>query len=123
MKFSIKESPGNEFIVIKAMGKMTRQNSMKLNTESHAYGKSVGINKYLVDLTESKNIDSAVNSYEFANKDMQSDSIDRKAVIALLVDPNDDSHDFIETVSKNAGLNVTLFKNRKLAEDYLKSEK
>jgi hypothetical protein len=40
-------------------------------------------------------------------------------MVALLVDPEDHSHDFVETVGRNAGLNVTLFRDRDAAKQYL----
>lgn len=39
--------------------------------------------------------------------------------VALLVSPDDHSHDFIETVARNAGLNVTIFTDLQAAKAYL----
>ena len=60
----------------------------------------------------------------FAYKDMQlAEGIDLNAIVATLVSPDDHSHDFIETVSRNAGLNVTLFTDLDLAKQHLRHAK
>jgi len=41
--------------------------------------------------------------------------------VAVLVSPNDHSHDFMETVSHNAGLNVAFFADLEQAERHLRS--
>lgn len=78
------------------------------------------MNRYLVDVTESRNVDSDSNNYKFAYEDILiNPGIDRNAHVALLVDPRDHSHDFFETVARNAGLDVTLFRDRELARRHL----
>ncbi|MHB9027638.1 MAG: hypothetical protein ACYC9O_02595 [Candidatus Latescibacterota bacterium] len=72
-----------------------------------------------MDVTESRNIESSTKGYQFAHSDMMTDKIDRFARVAMLVSPGDHSHDFIETVSRNAGLNVTLFRDREQAVRHL----
>jgi hypothetical protein len=41
--------------------------------------------------------------------------------VAILVRPDDRSHDFAETAMKNAGLSVALFRDRERAIAYLRS--
>ena len=93
---------------------------MKQNLEAHTLGDELGISRYLVDATEAVNVDSTLENYSFAYTDMQTPTgINKTAVVALLVSPDDHSHDFIETVSRNAGLNVTIFRDRELAIHHL----
>jgi hypothetical protein len=61
-----------------------------------------------------------IENYEFAyEKVSPNPKINKLAKVALLVSKNDHSHDFIETVSINAGLQVKLFRNQKAALEYL----
>ena len=93
---------------------------MKQNLETHALGDELGISRYLVEATEAVNVDSTLENYSFAYTDMQTPTgINKAAIVALLVSPDDHSHDFIETVSRNAGLNVTIFRDRELAIHHL----
>ena len=93
------------------------------NLQAHALGKKLGINRYLVDVTEARNVDNTFEKYNFAYKDMkQEPAIDKAARVAILVSPGDHSHDFIETVTRNIGLDVTLFTDRQKAIEYLEQD-
>ena len=120
MAHNITVSPCRTYIILKVTGTITRQSSMMYNLEAHALGKSLGIRNYLVDLTESQNSDTVSNNFTFANEDMKGSGIDRAARAAILVDPNDRSHDFVVLAAQNAGINMSLFTDRSLAERYLK---
>ena len=115
-------SPDGTYIVLTIKGDIDRKLAMRYNMEAHALGKQLDIKCYLVDATESRNIETTFDNYSFAYDDMASaPEIDRSARVALLVSPGDHSHDFVETVSRNAGLDVTLFIDRRLAEAHLRS--
>lgn len=120
MKYTIRPSADSLYISLKVRGEITRERAMKLNAEAHALGRKLGINKYLVDVTQCRNVETTTNNYQFAYQDMaQADYIDKTARVATLVSPEDHSHDFIETVTKNSGLDNTLFRDRKLALEHL----
>ena len=120
MSYTILLSDDQKYIVVTVEGSITRKIAMQHNLEAHALGKKLGIQRYLVDATRARNTESMLKGYQFAYEDMnETPEIDRDARVALLVAPDDHSHDFIETVSKNAGLNVTIFRDRKSAENHL----
>ena len=74
-------------------------------------------------MREARNTDSIVENYDFAYKDMsETENIDRLARVAILSSPGDHSHDFIETVTRNSGLNVKLFNDPELARLFLTDE-
>ena len=80
----------------------------------------LGITRHLVDLTEARHVDTITNTYEFAYEDMRlHPGINKNARVAVLVSPDDRSHDFVETVTRNAGQNVTLFRDREAAIQHL----
>jgi hypothetical protein len=121
MPYRLEISPDRTHIILTIQGDITRERAMKFNIEAHVLGRKHGINRYLVDATESRNTDSPVGNYAFAYEDMATvPDIDRTAQVAILVSPGDHSHDFVETVSRNSGLNVTIFTDRRLAEESLK---
>ncbi len=120
MECTITLSPDRKYIIQKVSGEINRAKAMQFNQETHALGKEKSINKFLVDMTQARNTDTAVNNYQFAYKDMKKMPKDvRNARIATLVSPDDHSHDFIETVSQNSGLNVKIFRDRDEAIRYL----
>ncbi len=118
--YTISLSDDESYIILKILGKQTAELAMKQNLEAHAFGDELGIGRYLVDATEAVNVDSTLENYSFAYTDMQTPTgINKAAIVALLVSPDDHSHDFIETVSRNVGLNVTIFRDRELAIHHL----
>ncbi|MGA9119216.1 MAG: hypothetical protein WB699_07590 [Bacteroidota bacterium] len=120
MDYTITPSTDGLFIILKIKGNITRQTAMQLNLEAHALGKQLKIRRYLVDVTEARNTDGEMETFKFAYSDMQKmEGIDRFARVATLVSPNDHSHDFMETVAVNSGLNVKLFRDAEEAMRFL----
>jgi hypothetical protein len=120
MDSQITPSTDGKFITIKIKGDITRQDAMRVNLEAHALGRQLQIRRYLVDVTEARHSSSVVDDYEFANQDMQqTEGIDQYARVATLVSAGDHSHDIMETVARNAGLDVTLFTDPDQAKRFL----
>ena len=106
-------SSDGKYIIQKIVGDLTAGLALQFNHETHTLGRRLGIKRYLVDATECFNTDSMVDNYDFAYKDMPFDpGIARFARVAVLVAPEDNSHNFVETVARNAGIDVTLFRDR-----------
>jgi hypothetical protein len=123
MSCAITVAPGNTHILMIVTGEITRALALKYNTEAHRMAAPLGITRYLMDLTSCVNTDTVTSNYEFAHQDMKHlPGIDRAAVVAVVTNPHDDSHDFIRTVTRNAGFNVTFFTDRAAAQAFLLSE-
>ena len=81
--------------------------------KAHELAKKLGIRKLLVDVTEARNALRISDNYEIVTQTIaQEPVIDRYMQVALLVSPDDHSHDFTETVARNAGFNFTLYRDR-----------
>ncbi len=106
---SLKKSPDGNYVIMKMIGNIDRVIAMKNNIKAHKYASKYGINCFLLDLTECRNNESIIDNHKFAYKDMNVPDINKLARIAMLVDPEDHSHDFIEVVTRNSGLNVKKF--------------
>lgn len=120
MAHSIEVSPCGRYIILTATGDYTRALAMADNLEAHALGAKLGIRRYLVDVTGARNIESVLDQYEFAYQDMAVDEgIDRHARVALLVAPEDHSHDFVAVAVANSGVDIRLFTDRAEAERHL----
>jgi hypothetical protein len=117
---TMEPSADETYIVVKPLGSYTCSRSLEDTLAAHALGAKLGIHRYLMDLRECRNTDSIVANYEFAKKNVkETPGFNKQAIVALLVSPDDHSHDFVETVSRNAGLPVRIFRERKSAEEYL----
>ena len=120
MTYTLSSDKEGDFILIEVHGVITRETGTQWTLEAHALGKQLGISNYLVDVTEAINQDSALDQYRFANTGLtEHELFDRYARIAVLADPKDHSHDFIETVCRNVGLNMRLFRTRQEALAFL----
>lgn len=123
MSYTIEPSADGTHILMTVHGDMTRELAMESNRKAHRLGRELGIRRYLVDLRDSRNVQSPFSGYQFAYGDMPADpEIDRSARVALLVSPDDHSHDFIETVARNSGLDVTIFRERQAALEHVTGE-
>jgi hypothetical protein len=116
MNYTITLSANGKYIEIQIKGEIDRESAMRVNLEAHALGRELGIHHYLTDLSQCRNTESTLGNYEFAYADMKAEpGIDRLARVAVLVSPDDHSHDFVETVARNTGLDVTIYTDRELA--------
>ena len=120
MSYSIKPSEDGKYIILKHWGEINRELTTQRNLEAHLLAAELGITRHLVDLTEAVHVDTITHTYEFAYKDMRFlPGINKFACVAVLVSPDDHSHDFVATVARNAGQNVTLFRDRETAIQHL----
>ncbi len=121
MNYTIRVSDDNKYIILEVTGKINRDLAMTQNTEAHKLGREKGIDRYLVDMREARNTDSEIAQYQFAYYDMKHEpGIDRNALVALVVEEGDHSHDDLVKVARNSGLRVKLFTDMNEAEEYLR---
>ena len=123
MTYSIQPSEDRRFITLKVVGEVTAENMLEHIIRAHKLGKQLAIKRYLVDATEANNVDSPLANYKFAYSDIKrAKGVDRPAVVAAVVSPEDHSHDFIEVALNNAGLPIKLFRELDRAREYLVGE-
>jgi heme oxygenase len=123
MPYRIYLSDDSTYVIIEQSGKVTRKLQLEYNIEAHKVGKEHHIKKYLMDVIHARNTESNIENYQFTYEDLRgANEIDKTAIVALVVDPEDHSHDFIETLSINSGLNVTLFRDKTKAIEFLKKK-
>lgn len=109
-----------KYIELKFLVDFTREKAIQGIIESHTLGRKIEVNRYLVDLRGVRNNASVFTTYEFSYRDLIfHPEFDKAARVVLLVDADDHSHDFSETVLRNAGMNVRLFRDRDLAVQHL----
>ncbi|MEJ2395204.1 MAG: hypothetical protein P8Z77_10575 [Candidatus Thiodiazotropha sp.] len=120
MTFTVELSEDKRYIKVVVNGAIDRKTGAEMVSHMHTLGREIGIDKFLLDLTESLNKDSVFDQYQFAYVDAPAaDGFNRFAKVAVLIDPNDHSHDFIETTMRNNGFNIRLFHTQELAMAFL----
>jgi hypothetical protein len=123
MSYEIHLSEDGKYIVATHRGELTHESVINGTLEAHALGRKLGITRHLMDVTEARNVDSVTTTYEFAHKEVrETPGIDKTVRVAVLVSPDDHTHDFSETVTRNAGQDVTIFRDRDAAIRHLLSD-
>ncbi len=120
MQYETCLSADQRYIYTKVTGLIDVASMLECVLMAHRLARQAGVNRHLVDLTEARNHLSTLQNYHFAYNDMNRLDIDRLARIAMLVNPDDHSHDFLETLLRNNGRDATLFTSREEAERYLR---
>lgn len=119
MSHTLAASPDGTFIIQTIEGSITGRIATAYAEEAQAFGGSLGIKRFLVDVVRCRNTDSPLGNYDFAYRAMPASNIEKTSRVAVLVSPGDRSHDFMETVARNAGFDIKLFTDRDLAIRYL----
>jgi hypothetical protein len=123
MSYKIYLSEDGKYVVTKHWGELTSELVLKRTLEAHRFGDELGVTRHLMDVTEATNIDSVTKTYKFAYNDVREfPEFNFNVRVAVLVSPGDHTHDFAETVTRNAGQDVTLFRDRALAVKHLLEE-
>ena len=118
--YTISPAPGGNYIMVEIEGEITRDLAYKHVVDAHAAGDKLGIRCFLFDVTKARNVESVLGNFKMTHEDTRLlPAKARRACIAVLVDPHDDSHDFNETLAQNAGLDVTMFRERDKAIAHL----
>lgn len=119
MKYHNNLSADKRYVYTKVIGLVDVASMLECVLTAHQFARQAGVNRHLMDLTEARNQLSTLENYYFAYNDMNHPDIDRLARVAMLVGTDDHSHDFLETLSRNSGRDVTLFTSREEAERHL----
>lgn len=113
-------SEDKKYVIIKVVGKVTSQDMYQHAVEAHELARSLNLRAFLMDLTDSVNLQSAGENYNLVYRQFRtSDKLIRNSRLALWVKADDHSHDFIETLAANAGDNVNLFRDPQKAIQFL----
>jgi len=122
MNNEIKVSDSGKYIIVLVNTDMTRALAEQLGVEATHLGKKKNINLFFYDLRNSVNRESINANYIFAKQEVLKIEPSYLNKIAMLVSPNDKSHDFVETVLRNAGHNVLIFNDEEKALSWLLEE-
>jgi len=119
MKYHTSLSTDKKYIYTRVTGLVDAASMLECVLAAHQLARQAGVTRHLLDLTEARNHLSTLDNYHFAYNDMNQPDINRLAHVAMLVSPGDHSHDFLETLLRNSGRDVTLFTSREAAEHHL----
>lgn len=116
-QISIIENVG--YVLIEVFQPMTSELGRRCGAQAAQIGEEKKILNFLFDVRKAPNIQSVVHNYDFAYKEMSDFSFPKASRSAFLVNPGDNSHDFIETAFLNAGYTVKSFTEEEPAISWL----
>jgi hypothetical protein len=122
MSYAIALSENGKYIVCRMAGPMTVEIARESAKELDRLSRSTGIKRFLNDVRNAPNVSDVLANYDFAYRDMNGLNLQRDVRSAILADPADRTHDFFETVAKNAGFNVRIFHDENAAIAWLNEE-
>ena len=119
MDYDVSVSEDSTYILIDIHQPMSNELGRRCGADAVALAEQYGLNHYLFDSRGAPNIEDPFLNYDFAYKEMEGFDFPHNSRSALLVDPDDASHNFMETVFLNAGYQVKLFTDKNEAIAWL----
>jgi hypothetical protein len=108
MSYAITRAVDGEYIITTIDDDVTRETAQQHALDAHALGAELGIRCFLFDVTAARNSESVLGNFKMTHEDSLNLSAQaRRSCVAVLVARGDRTHDFNETLARNAGLDVT----------------
>lgn len=111
MPYTVSIPDSKTYILVEVRVEMSRKIAGEISKEVIPLSKEHDISSLLFDVRTAPNVETVLSNYEWAYSDMPASGADRRVRRALLVAPDDHSHDFVETVARNAGYNMRIFRD------------
>ena len=119
MEFKISTSENGEYLVVEVFKPITGDLERGFIKKSIEEMKVHDIKKVFVDVSRVPNIEGVFENYKSAYYEMELLDHPTDAKIAVFVSPDDDSHDFAQTLYRNAGYNFSIFQDKSSAIKWL----
>lgn len=120
MDYEISTPADTNYVYIRVYHTITSDLERSFADEAIKTAKASQRMHYYCDVTGVKNVTDPSDMYKLAYEDLAAMGLDRRSRIAILVSPDDHSHDFIETVFVNAGYLCLLFHEEEHALAWLR---
>ena len=111
-------SDDGQYIIGVGHGDTTREIAAAGTEAMVELGEELGIRCFLIDLVESRNVEPTFENVHFTREDAPP-LMPPELCFAVLVDPDDHSHDFHVAFAQTQGINISLFTDRGEAIEHL----
>jgi len=119
MGYSISLSENKKYIICRVTGQITLDTAREFTKELDRLSRAHKIKRFLTDVRDAQNALSTFENYNFAYKDMAEMNLQRDVRSAILIGAADKTHDFVATVTQNAGYGVRIFYDEDAAIEWL----
>ncbi|MBT0963610.1 STAS/SEC14 domain-containing protein [Denitromonas iodatirespirans] len=121
MNYAVSLSECGRFVHCCVSDDITVERATQFTRDAAALGARRGVSCYLFDMRGASNVASVFGNYQFAYASLAMIGMARTDRVAMLVDADDHSHDFVETAARNAGYDMKLFTDHEAALAWLKA--
>ena len=121
MNYTLGISKNGRYLICRVNSLVTLEVAREFTMALDQLSRDRRVKRFLVDVRGAPNVANPFQNYGFANKDMAGLDLQRDVRSAILVDPADHSHDFVETVTQNAGYGVRKFTDEGAAIAWLEA--
>lgn len=115
-------SENGKYAICEITGLITQENSLEFTEASNQLLHAANVKRLLTDVRNASNTLNVFGNYSYAYESMANLNLRKDIRSAVLVDKDDSSHDFVETVALNAGYNVRIFHDEEAAISWLNED-
>ncbi|MFO7680269.1 MAG: STAS/SEC14 domain-containing protein [Chloroflexota bacterium] len=115
-------SENGKYAICEVTGLITRENALEFAEASNQLIHAANVKRLLTDVRNASNALGVLGNYSYAYESMGNLSLRKDVRSAILVDKDDRSHDFLETVALNAGYTVRIFRDEEAAISWLSED-
>lgn len=119
MDYELSISESHRYVICRINRPITADFALDFAKAADEFALERGVNKVLYDMRSIRNMESTMRMHDLAYRDVAEMGIRRNVRSAVLIDPEDHSHDFAETVFFNAGYGMRLFRTEEEALNWL----
>ena len=122
MSFEVFLSDDEKQIVCRVTGPMDVDVAREFSLAIEDLNKERRVDRFLFDVRGASNVSGVLDNYTFAYRDMAELDLRRDIRSAILTSKGDRSHDFVETLLRNAGYRARIFDDEAVAVAWLEEE-
>lgn len=122
MAIEISLAESGKYQLVRVTEPITPELSHELARQTEAFAMKTGVQARFFDVRGTINVSAVSSIYDLAYKDLDELGIERATKAAILVSPEDTSHDFAELVLRNAGFNARKFIDEAAAIAWLEED-
>ena len=108
-----------KYLVCRVTGQITAEDARQMVEQIEKFAHETGAKSRLIDVRNATNVSSISGNYDLAYKDLDELQVGRVFKAAVLVSPDDHSHDFAMIAIQNAGFNCRKFTDEAAAITWL----
>ena len=110
MDYTLDLDESEGIVLVRVLSDTTEALAAAISTSAIALAKGKSIRGYLLDMRGTRDVAPVFADYDLAYNGLAAAGFDSRHWLAMLLDENDDSRSFFETLASNAGIRLGVFR-------------